>query len=175
MVPSKHILSIDLYIDVGRSVHLRPLLPKAGAVLAEILGLVSIPQLTLEALENGQRETVPGDELCDENSPLFLISIAGEPETAALMKPSTHVAVMMASMRSNLEYALGAAIAITLAREGDGRVIGDDWRFFSDEFLISPEDLLRRLKVVGTANDYQQAAEQLSGKLGRESRGDSTA
>jgi hypothetical protein len=168
-------LSIDIDIDVGRSVHLRPLLPKAGAVLAEILGLVSIPQLTLEALENGQRETVSSDELSDETSPLFLISIAGEPETVALCKPSTRVSVMMASMRSNLEYALGAAVAITLAREREAEVIGDDWRFFSDELLISPEDLLRRLKVVGTANDYQQAAEQLSGKLGKEGRGDSSA
>lgn len=138
-------------------------------MLAEILGLVSIPQLTLEALENGQRETVSSDELSDETSPLFLISIAGEPETIALTKPSTRVTVMMAFTRSNLEFALGAAVAITLAREREAEVIGDDWRFFSDEFLISPEDLLRRLKVVGTASDYRKAADQLSGKLDRES------
>jgi hypothetical protein len=168
-------LSIDIYIDVGRSVHLRPLLPKAGAVLAEILGLVSIPQLTLEELENGQRETVSSDELSDETSPLFLISISSEPETVALSKPSTRVSVMMAFTRSNLEFALGAAVAITLARESEAEAIGDDWRFFSDELLISPEDLLRRLKVVGPVNDYQQAEEQLTGKLGRESRSDSTA
>jgi len=140
-------------------------------VLAEILGLVSTPQLTLEALENGQRGTVSSDE----TSPLFLISIAGEPETVALSKPSTRVSVMMAFTRSNLEFALGAAVAITLAREREAEVIGDDWCFFSDELLISPEDLLRRLKVVGTANDYREAAEQLSGNLGKEGRGDSSA
>ena len=136
-----------------------------------MLGLVSVPELALASLANGRREAVSDDELRDETSPLFLISITGEPETVALMKPSTRVTVMMASMRSNLEYALGAAIAIALARELNGRVIGDDWRFFSDELLISPEDLLKRLKVARTFNDYQQGAEQLSGKLGKGSRG----
>ena len=101
---------------------------------------------------------------------MFLVSIAGEPETVDLMVPSTRVTLSMAAWRSNLEYALGAALAIALARELGVRTIGDGWRFFSDALEISPDDLLQRLKVTEANTDYQQAAEALGSKLGRESR-----
>lgn len=162
-------MSIDLDLDLVHPVHLRPLLPKARAVLTEILGASSIPELTLQAQEKGERVEVVNDELRDLESPLFLVSIAGEPETIGLLA-STHVTVTMAAWRSNLEYALGAAFAIALARELDVAAIEDGRRFFSDEVEISPDDLLKRLKVAGTYNDYQEAAEQLSDKLDRETR-----
>jgi hypothetical protein len=161
-------VSIDLYLDLGRPVSLRPLLPKAGAVLAEMLGLDKIPELTLHALEEGHRVAVENDELRDEASPFFLISIAGEPETVGLTVPGERVTLVMGAQRTNLEYALGAAIAIALARELGGGPIGDDWRFFGDDFQSAPEDLLRRLKVVGHGHDYREATEQLSDRLGWE-------
>jgi hypothetical protein len=158
-------MSIDLYVDLTRPVSLRPLLPKAGAVLAEMLGLPSIPDLTLHVLENGQREAVARDELRDESSPLFLISISGEPETVSLNVSGEHVTVIMGAQRNNLEYALGAAVATALARELGGVAIGDDWGFFGGEVLASPEDFLQRLKITGTGHDYREAAEQLGSRL----------
>lgn len=163
-------MSIDLVLDLVYPVHLRPLLPKAHAVLIEILGVTSIPELTLQALEKGERVEVLSDELRDLKSPLFLVSIAGEPETVGLIVLSTRVTLTMAAWRSNLEYALGGALAIALARELGVRTICDDWRFFSAESEISPDDLLRRLKVAGSYNDFRKAAEQLSDRLDQESR-----
>jgi hypothetical protein len=163
-------VSIDLYVDLTHPGSLRPLLPKAGAVLAEMLGLASAPALTLHVLENGKREVAGVDELYDESSPLFLISIAGEPETVSLNVPDAHVTLGMGAQRSNLEYALGAAIAIALTRELGGGAIGDDWRFFGDNLQISPEDLLRRLTIVGAGHGYREAADQLSSQLGNERR-----
>jgi hypothetical protein len=67
----------------------------------------------------------------------------------------------MTRLRSSLVYALGAATAITLARElGSG--IWDDRRFFGDEEHTSPETLLARLRVAGGHENYRQAAERIS-------------
>ena|SRR5215471_4447126 len=163
-------MSIDLYLELTRPISLRLLLPKARAMLAEILGVPSVPELTLHALEGGERVEVATHELIPEESPLFLVSMTGEPETVALNAHGTHVSLMMASWRSNLEYALGAALAIALARELGVRIIHDDSGFFSDEHQISPDDLLQRLKIAGTCSDYQEAAAQLEGRLDRDPR-----
>ena len=93
-------MSIDLYVDLTRPVFLRPLLPKTGAVLAEMLGLPSIPEITLHVLENGHREAAGRDELRDESSPLFLISISGEPETVRVRPFSGHSAKSAGSVYS---------------------------------------------------------------------------
>jgi hypothetical protein len=139
------VMSIDFYLDLHRPVFLRTLLPEVGRVLTEMLGLSSSPDLTLDVLENGQRKPAVTDELRDRSTPMFLISIAGEDETVALLA-TTSVSVEMGAMRSPLEYLLGAAVAIALARELGG-TIGDDWHVFGDETQKSQEELLRRLKV----------------------------
>jgi hypothetical protein len=158
-------VSIDLYLDLVHPVPLRPLLKKAGAVLAKMLALDTIPELTLEALSNGQRKPVTDEELRDDRSPFFLISIAGEPETVALSVPGRHVTVIMGAMRNSLEYALGAAVSIALAEELHVEVIGDDSRFFGADVEVSPVDLLRRLEAAEPGHDYRAAAEQLGCRL----------
>jgi hypothetical protein len=159
-------VSIDLYVGLNYSVSLRALLPKASAILAEMLGLESLPDLTLEMLKNGQRESVVNDELHHESSSLlFLISIAGEPETVGLTVPGKAVALVMGAQRTALEYALGAAIAISLARQ-QGSHVEDDWRFFGDVAERSPEDLLQRLKIPKSGLSYRDASEQFAKKIG---------
>src|SRR5262249_37486807 len=122
-------MPIDLYVDLTRPLNLRTFLPKAAMVLAEMLALDQVPELTLHVQENGRREPAVDDELRDEASPLFLVSTANEPETVAVMVPDKHVYLIMGAQRNNLEYALGAAVAIALARELGVGAIGDDWRF----------------------------------------------
>jgi hypothetical protein len=161
-------VSIDLYLDLTHPVSLRPLLPKPGAVLAEMLGLASAPELTLHAFEDGQRKAVASDELHDELSTQYLISIQGEPETVGLSVPGKQVTVTMGAQRDSLEYILGAAIAIALARELGGGAIGNDWHHFGAEGKVFPEDLLLRLYAGGDGLDYREAAEQLGEKLGWE-------
>ena len=134
-----------------------------------MLGLASRPELALHVLENGKRETVSSDELRDEFSPLFLISIVGEPETVGLSVPGKQVTLTMGAQRDSREYALGAAIAVALAQELGVEEIGDDWRHFGAEAKVSPEDLLERLSVVGNGHEYREAADRLGEKLGWES------
>lgn len=164
-------MSIDLYVELPRPVRLRALLPEVGRVLAEMLELSAAPDLTLQVLENGRREAAVSDELRDDSSPLFLISIAGEPETVGLTVPGKNVTLVMGAQRSTLEYLLGAAIAIALSRELGGP-IGDDWHLFGDEVQVSHEDLLHRLKVPDRGRSLREAAELLSSKLGKETDSD---
>jgi hypothetical protein len=116
-------------------------------------------------LENGKRFPPPHDTLADYGSPLFLISIMGEPECVGLLTASGDWAtVTMAAQRTNLEYALGAATAIVLAREMSEQ-ISDDWRLFSNAVDISPEDLVQVLRVTGPNADFRSAADQLEGRI----------
>ena len=139
-------MSIDLYIHLTRPLALRPLLPKPGLVLADMLDISPAPELTVDALEEGRREPVECDELYEGSSLLFLFSIVGEPETFGLSSVGQQVALEMGAQRTNLEFALGAAIAIALAREFGAGSIEDDWRFYGDDVRISPEDLLQALE-----------------------------
>jgi hypothetical protein len=163
-------VSIDLYIHLTRPLSLRPLLPKAGALLADMLGVSSVPELTVHALEDGRCDPVEYDELHEGSSPLFLVSMVGEPEAVGVSSVGEHVALEMGAQRTYLEFALGAALAIALARELGVESIEDDWRFYGDEVQISPEDLLRRLRLAGSGSDYREAAEQLTCRLDREIR-----
>jgi hypothetical protein len=160
-------MSIDLHIELTRPISLRPLLPKIASVLAQMLGTASEPTLTLEVLQRGERLPAVADQLPGSESPLFLVSIAGEPETVGLLAPTPSVCVTMAAQRTNLEYALGAAIAITLARELCVR-IEDARRFFGPDVEASPDSLLDGLKVPGPQSSYREAAEHLTGRIDQE-------
>ncbi|HXD16836.1 MAG TPA: hypothetical protein VN654_07455 [Vicinamibacterales bacterium] len=154
-------MSIDLDIDLVQPVSITPLLPKMAATLAELLGVRVIPRLAMDSLDNGKRLPVVNDIVGIEDGPLLLISISGEPETVGLVGGSDHLAVTMAVRRTNLEYALGAAVAITLAREFGGGV-DDDRTFFGDEIHTSPETLFARLRVQEPQPDYRHAAEKIT-------------
>ncbi len=163
-------MSIDLGVRLRNPIAVLPLLGKIEAALVEMLDLTSVPRVRLECMENGQRLTPPHDFLSDNRSPFFLISIMGEPECVGLYTASgSWATVVMAAQRTNLEYALGAATAIVIARELSER-ISDDWRFFSNTVDISPEDLLQALKIPGPNPDWRSAAEQLEGRIDQPNR-----
>jgi hypothetical protein len=88
------------------------------------------------------------------------------PWLAAMTRlPLDHSEFLSAPIRSSranstLEYALGAAIAIALAREMSEQV-EDDGRFFSSAVYISPEDLMKILKVPGPNRDCRSSSERL--------------
>ena len=163
-------MSIDLTLELTRPISLKPLLPKIAEVLADMLGVRPVPKLTLDMLENGERLVAESDELRDRSSPLFLISIAGEPETVGVLAGCASLCVEMGAARTNLEYALGAAVAIQLAREL-GVCIDDNWGFYSERAETSADGLFAVLRVPGPGSDLQEAAEQLTGRIDRVERG----
>lgn len=153
-------MSIDLFIDSTRSIEVRPLLSPIAAVLTELLG-AAIPTLVLGRLENGERRQVGNDRIGTDGGPFLLLAISGEPETVGLSGSSGYLAVTMSGPRTALEFALGAAAAIALARESGGG-ISDDRRFFGEEVHTTPQAMLERLRVTGSSNDYRKAAETIS-------------
>jgi hypothetical protein len=160
-------MSIDLGVRLCNPISVRPLLPKIARTLVEMLELASVPALQLECLESGERMSAPNDILSDRSSPFFLISIIGEPECVGLQAGSGDWAtIIMAAQRTTLEYALGAATAIVLAREMSERIF-DDWRFFTQTIEILPEELLHALRVLGPNTDLRLAAEQLTARTDR--------
>ena len=155
-------MSIDIHVPLRKPIFLRPFLSNIAKAVAEMFDLVAEPILTLECLEDGKRLQPANDSLLfGSNSLYFLINIAGEPECVGLLSSSGDwVGIVMAAQRTTLEYALGAAIAIALAREMSEQ-IEDDWRFFSSAVYISPEDLMKTLKVPGPNRDCRSASDRL--------------
>lgn len=154
-------MSVDLFVDAVRPTRVTLLLPQMATVLSELLGTTTVPRLVVERFADGQRQPVVTDQVGIDDAPMLLISISGEIESVGLVGRSDYLAVTMSGPRSSLQYALGAAIAITLAREF-GAGIWDDRKFFGDEEHTSPETLLRRLKVAGHHEDYRGAAERIT-------------
>jgi hypothetical protein len=106
-------VSIDPYVVLTHPIALRPLLPKAGAVLAEMLGLEAIPELALHVLENGRHEVAEIDEIRDESCPFFyLITIVGEPECVGLNVPGRHVWLSMGAQRTALNMHWGLQLRL---------------------------------------------------------------
>ena len=154
-------MSIDLLFESVRPLSVRPLLPKIAAVLADILGLTTPPPLTMASFENGLVMPATVDKVGVLDTPLLLISIIGEPETVQLVGRSDNLAMSISGARSDLVYALGAAVAITLAREF-GAGLWDDSKFFGDSVYTSPDAMLEHLRVTGRHDDYREAATKVN-------------
>jgi len=154
-------MSVDLGLDSPRPIAIMPLHPKIAAVVADLLGLTPPPPaLSVQRLVDGQRLPVNDDVVGTSGASLLLISVAGEPESIQLVGGADHLTVSMIGLRSSLLYVLGAAAAITLAREfGSG--IWDDRKFFSNEEHTSPEALLARLRVAGRYHSLREAADHV--------------
>lgn len=154
-------MSIDLLIEPVRPIHVAPLLPRIATVLAEMLGSTTVPALVMKSLEEGKQVPVSNDKMGTDDAPLLLISVSGEVEAVGLLGRADHLTVTIFGRRSPLQYALGAATAITFAREFGDR-IWDDSQFFGDEIHTSPETLFERLRVEGPNADLNAAAERIN-------------
>ena len=153
-------MSIDLSIDPSRPVRVEPLLSKVAAVLAELLGGVSLPPLLIARLEDGELLPLLPDQIGVNGAPFVVISIYGQAGDVGVISGSDSVTVTVSGRRSIPQYALAAATAMALAREMDAG-IWDDRRFFGDETYTSPETLLQRLKVTGPQDDFRTAATRI--------------
>jgi len=139
-------MSVDLSIKITTPIHLRRLLPDVARILADLLGVKTVPTLTLDVLQGGRRLHAETDELRDRSSHFFLVSIRGERETVGLQTDGEHLNIVMAAMRTPLEYGLGAAVAIAVAREFAGR-IQDDGQFFFPSVEATSEEMFNEIRV----------------------------
>jgi hypothetical protein len=154
-------MSIDLLLTPVRPVLVGPLLPRISSVLRDLLGLTFDPTLTLTELDGGVARSVLRDELgTPANSPLLIITIAGEREAATMTGDADHITVSAGGVRTALELALTAAVAIVLAREFAAEV-WDDQKVFGDQTPTTPDTLVASLKVRGPNDDYREAASRI--------------
>lgn len=137
--------------------------------MAEMLGSTTKPTFTLDVLKNGERLVPDTDLLSNFTSMQFLVSISGKPETAAITAIGSTAIVTMAAQRTNLEYVLGAVIAIQLARELN-ESISDEWCFYGGQPVEkSAEALYDYLKVPDEGLELREAADQLADRIGNPS------
>jgi hypothetical protein len=142
-------MSVDLGIECVRPLSLRPFLPRIAAVLTEMLGLEFEPQLNMDRLEEGSRLPEESGQVGIDGGPFLLISVSGEPDTVGVVGRADHLAVTIYGPRSNLQYALGASVAIALAQEFGGG-IWDDAKAFGDQEHTTPDRLLKCMRVGGS-------------------------
>ena len=154
-------MSIDLLLSPVQPIQITPLLPKVSSVLGELLGLTVSTELSLMQLENGMRIPSLSGELGMSQPHVLVIAIAGEEESVLLSAGSDFIGVTAGGLRSNLEFALQAAVAIALARELDAEV-WDDRKFFGEQTPTTPEALLQHMKVNESNDDYHVAAAKIS-------------
>ena len=154
-------MSVDLSLEPVRQISLRAAVPKIAAAFTELLNLTTAPTLTLSQSENGRVFPAVDDEMGIEGRQFFYVSIDGEPERVTLLGDAHHITISISGgPRSDLGYALGAAIAIALGREL-GTELSDDRRFYSARLSTTPDLLLRELKVPGPNGDYRTAASKI--------------
>lgn len=139
-------MSIDLVVPVVGSVSIKHALPYIRTVLSSLLGGVTVPLLQLQALEDGNLVPTTIESLPDPTRPFLLVTILGEPECVGLLGRDNYVSIIMAAQRSALEYALGAAIAITLASDDKAR-IEDAWCFFTQNQEVTASELTKALTI----------------------------
>lgn len=150
-------MSIDLSLNSVRPIRTAALLPAISSVLMELLGLTFYPKLTLMQLEEGTQHHPVTDEIGSDQSPTLVVAIEDENGSAILTSVGDQMSVTAGGWRSNLEFALVAAVAIVLAREF-GVDIWDDRLVFGEQHSATAEERLARLRGNGPHDDYHKAA-----------------
>jgi hypothetical protein len=153
-------MGIEFHVDLREGILPSRMCECTASVLREMLGLASVPEIRLRVLENGRECPAGNQEIRrDAISPLFLLSVPPEPETAAILAVEGTVHVEVCGTRTDLELALVAAVAIALALELKA-LVHDEWQVFG-EAERAPEDLLKTLTRRGTGSEVREAAEEV--------------
>lgn len=155
-------MSVDLSTRIITPIHLRRFLPSVARILADLLGIETLPNLTLDVLQDGKRLPADTDELRDRSSHFFLVAIQGESGSVGVQTDGEYLNVVMAAMRTPLEFGLGAAVVIAAAREFGG-LIEDDGQFFFPSVEATSEEMFNEIRVQSEmpSHSLREAAEQL--------------
>lgn len=147
-----------------------------GTALQEMLGLVSRPTIVAKEYVRGTHVRVESYELSPASNRI-LFEIIGEPESATITtyevdeplllsddEQGSFVSVSPATMRTPLEAALAAAVALVFGRKL-GSEIEDSATFYTCEMHQWPESFFNAVRVSRKFDDYRAAADEFYGKL----------
>jgi hypothetical protein len=159
-------MSTDITILPKRDVMLGSIVPATADALRELLNLVRAPALTIEIMSGGRlyaieprREGVPGD--------LLVIELEGREGGVSLLFNAVpayggilqYACASVGAPNEPLDFALGAAVAVAVARLTEGTLEDDDlsnWSGRSEE--QSPEDFVASIRLVEAQQDIEKAA-----------------
>jgi len=158
-------MSFDLGITFTKPIKVSELLPKAAAVLTEMLSLRNQLTLTLHERSLDECHQLQDAELRQGNGALVVVAVeANIDEGVEIIAGLESATVSIRPAHTNLQYALGAAVVIALAREL-GEDIRDESQLYGNKYRKSPEEILEFMKVRGSWDDYYEAAEQLADRF----------
>ena len=157
-------MSIDLRITFTKPIKVSELLPKAAAVLTEMLSLRNQLTLTLHERSLDECHPLQDAELRQGEGTLVSVAVEANMDDGIDIHAGESVTVIMQPGHSNLQFALGAAVAIALAREL-GEIIRDESLIYGNKWRKAPEEVFEYMKVPGSWDDYYEAAEQLADRF----------
>ncbi|WP_031495429.1 hypothetical protein [Bryobacter aggregatus] len=139
-------MSVDLYVAIKSSFSIRSMFGELMVTLKKIFPGCGIPPLSLVRYKDGEHWPTTRDLIPDSSVPMYLVLFEGEPEAVGLLSVEGNLGIIMGAQRTNLEYVLGAAIAITVAQQ-HGAMIEDERRFFSSRVYLSSKEMLAALQI----------------------------
>ena len=148
-------MAIDMDVLIGSVFTVSQLIEGVSETLSELTGCES-PDITVEEwIFKDERRMMQGDSKILTDG-FMLVNIKNRDATVLMgvMPDLEYVEkllckVSMECYRSPLEYVLGAACAIWIARS-QGTQIQDNWTFWTDADEIKPDDLARIIRVRGS-------------------------
>ena len=168
-------MSIDVSVDADLPIPLSVLVNGVTRTLRELLDVALLPAIDIAEVTNGTAVPArPNDAIDAERG--WLLSLDGYDESAFVSGMEVEdltrgsgvhrfVSVAAGGIRTPLELALVAAVAVVIARQ-QATQIADDAQVFTETLLINPEDLVSQLRARGGPfDDLSQAANELAHNL----------
>lgn len=164
-------MSIDLEVKLSKKIELVKIVALAHSTLKEILGIAEVPQLHFAEIFQGVRRTITC-QILGEARVGYLIGIDGFEEevqvgTIRVERADPYVPtekagliayIAVGGVRTSLDIALAAALAIAIAELSDTPVFdsAEMWTYINEQ---NSTDFKKMVAVTGSYTDIYEAAE----------------
>ncbi len=166
-------MSVDLNVKLSGAISVERLLDAVSVALSQTLRLENCDPVRIiaEQMTGGIRSAPTTRTISNDEAPLLLIGVDREPERVQLVVIPDSVAgyqifISVGRTRSDLEFALAAAVAVAL-----GRMLSTEIRdyalFFVPEEQTSWEGFLVKTRVSRPYRDYRTASAEFGRHLGK--------
>lgn len=166
-------MSSDLHVKLTQSVKVAELLIATEVTMKELLAVPAVPHLSIEEMDKGVRQPIMTDEIA-QSCPMFLIGLEGFDEVVGIVvteiprcppfvtdeEAGLYAGITVSAMRTPLEFALAASVAIALARISNTTVIDDGTRW-SSILEQPPEDFAKAIAVSGSFDNIVSSAQAM--------------
>jgi hypothetical protein len=166
-------MSSDLSVRLTKPVSILDVLSATSVAMNELLGCSTIPIIEAYRID-GRNQSLLMDAIIEDEKTNFVIRMLGEPETVGVFFTnvpnhpmlSPHevgiwIGIVVAAMRTPLEFILAASIAIAFGRLGNTTIFDDGLRW-SGVFEQPVNEFVVALKTRDVYDDVRQALQHVS-------------